>query len=60
MINKKILIIRKKLDKLDNLLLDIIKKRILLMEEFLFWYLFSEGNVIILIKSHIHFKLQFD
>ena len=33
MINKKILIIRKKLDKLDNLLLDIIKKRSLLVDK---------------------------
>ena len=33
MINKKILIIRKKLDKLDNLLLDIIKKRSSLVDK---------------------------
>ena len=33
MINKKILIIRKKLDKLDNLLFDIIKKRSSLVDK---------------------------
>ena len=33
MINKNILKIRKKLDKLDNSLLDIIKKRTLLIDE---------------------------
>ena len=33
MINKKILIIRKKLDKLDNLLLDIIKNRSSLVDK---------------------------
>ena len=33
MINKKILIIRKKLDKLDNSFLDIIKKRTILIDE---------------------------
>ena len=32
MVNKKIIKIRKKLDKLDNLLLEIIKKRVLLVD----------------------------